>query len=201
MAGKPRRRALIRALEKRARAHFECDLEMLPDGSTILDYAIAWTEGASGNDNPTLTALAASLSLELGWLVTRPELTRVLESVFPEETGTALDSARQRASHTLAEGSLDILDAPAATPSDASRAKNRAEFRRWLAGVWNDQYREKKGDVNVAISLAALHLDALRSRSPSTVTAVATPVEAEIVPRNDLKQIAQVSDAELLSIA
>lgn len=89
-----------------------------------------------------------------------------------EERERAWQRAKETASHALVERAGEILEnegpdgepMPPATSAEASWLKQRAEHAKWLAGKFNeDDYGEKKDETNVNISVADLHLDALRS--------------------------------------
>lgn len=162
MSGRPQRRALAAELLERTRAFFEDDAS-----KTTLDYVCAWVERPS-----TCVALAADLSAVLGFDVSYSRLERMLDAEYGEtKRESALRGARSRASHSLAEQSLAIVDHPVSSTVDVAQASSRAKARQWLAGKWNPQdYGERqRGDVH--ISIGSLHLDALRLRSvPDSAT-------------------------------
>ena len=83
----------------------------------------------------------------------------------------------------MAEEALSIVDAPADTNVEVSRASSRAKSRMWMAEKWNRQdYGQDKG-VTLNISTGSLHLDALRA-FPAKVTGSAQelPNTATVLP-------------------
>jgi hypothetical protein len=101
-----------------------------------------------------------SLADELG--VSRQIISGLLNS---EEHLEALRNARKMAASVLAEESIDIADS--ATPESVQVDKLRVETRRWTASKWDREvFGEIRGPV-VQISLAQLHIDALRRVSPT----------------------------------
>ena len=74
-------------------------------------------------------------------------------------------AARLLAAHNLVEDGMEIID-DADTESNAgvTKAKERANYRKWLAGVRNrkDYGEASKGPV-IALNINALHLDALKA--------------------------------------
>jgi len=95
--------------------------------------------------------------------VSRQVLSGVLNS---EQNREALRRAREQAAHALAEEALSISDA--AKPQDVQVAKLRTDTRRWLASKWAPREYGDQAGVNVNISFASLHLDALRKRDDTS---------------------------------
>lgn len=150
MAGQPKRRAMVEALEARTREYFEDD-----PTQTILDYVACWIE-----DGKTIDQLATQLDCPPQWI------SRSLRNRFGEEaTDARLVASRARASHQIAEAALTLSDAPAETSVDVARNGLGARTRQWLAERWNPQQYGQRQQTNVAISITSLHLDALRHAS------------------------------------
>lgn len=89
----------------------------------------------------------------------------------------AYRKAREIAGHALAEDSGAVLDELHAdgdfTPAEVTLAKERANWKRWYAGVQNEDYAPKR-DGKVEISIGQLHLAAL------TKAAAAPAIEARV---------------------
>ena len=178
MAGRARAKALIEALDKRAadvhalstdQLHpYEQDSEPTQP-YTSLNYVADWIE--SGN---TIKELAAELSRQLAHEVTYARIMATLrEQHGATATEDALDASRARASHSLAETAMELVDAPADSNVDVSRAASRARTRQWMAERYNPaKYGMQKG-VSVSVSIGLLHLDALRAQ-PARATAIVT---------------------------
>jgi hypothetical protein len=173
MAGRARTKALIEELEKRCREDASEDTPM-----SSLDYACEWI--SSGQ---TLKALAKDLTDTLHDEVTYGRLMAVLRVQHGEQVVEAsLDLARTRASHCLAEESLELVDAYADTTLDVNRAQSRAKSRQWLAQAWNSaKYGQQKG-VSVNVTVGSLHLDALRAVPARVATIVTGTPEQPLLP-------------------
>src|SRR5689334_10057946 len=128
MAGQPRRRAMIDALESRTREYFE--LDPVPNH---LDYVAAWIE-----DGHTINELAAELTQALGFTIHREWIGTYLRKAFSDTaTDERLANARAHASHVLAEASIGISDEEVTTSVDVARNGLRARSRQWTAAAWN----------------------------------------------------------------
>ena len=187
MAGRARAKALADELSRRARALF--GVEEGEPTPTSLEYVCYEVESPK-----TLKTIAHELSASLGFDVDYGMLMRHLRAEHGETaTDEALDAARARASHCLAEASVDIVDEPAETSFEVSRAASRSRSRQWLAQAWNPaRYGQQKG-VSVSISVGSLHLDALRAPT-ARATAIVTPSPVPALPSTALgdEEIAQV---------
>src|ERR1019366_4513032 len=164
MAGHSRRNAIEAELERRTRDTFgeDDDAEVIP---SILDYVCQWLEGAQ-----TLSKLATEGQARTHFEVSPALLQRALRARFGEdETDSAIAAARLRASHQYAEDSVTLVDAPADTNFEVSRAASRARSRQWLAEKYNPRAFGSQKDVSVSISIGSLHLAALQA--PHVVTA------------------------------
>lgn len=169
MAGRARLQALKDELDKRVAVTFDTDDADAWKGDappSHLDYVCAWYESGK-----TGKALAADLQQKLKHDVTYESLMRYLRNSFGNEaTESALSEARVRASHSLAEASMQIVDdADETSKSGVAKAMARARTRQWMAERYNPSTFGQKQQTNVAISITGLHLDALRAR-PNTVT-------------------------------
>jgi hypothetical protein len=170
MAGRARTNAIIDKLHSLTRAYFEEE-----EGHfTPLDYIAARVE-----DCTPLITIANELSAELNDVVTPQRITAILIAGNGQDAVDArLAQARARASHVYAEESIAIVDAPADTTSEVSRAQSRARSRQWAASRWNRKdYGDDKG-VSVNVTVGSLHLDALRAvpaRATATIVSPATP--------------------------
>lgn len=155
MAGRARSKALRECLDSRAADYFDAD----DTPHTSLDYVCDWVESGK-----TLKELAADLTTELEHDVPYARLIATLREQYGETTvEERLEASRVRASHPMAEEALSLVDAPADSNVDVSRAASRARTRQWLAEKWNRKaYGQDKG-VSVSVSIGSLHLDALRS--------------------------------------
>lgn len=153
MAGRARHHALVDELTKRTRATFEEEPEATP-----LDYVCYRIEGRT-----TTKALALELQEAITYPVDDALLMRHLRNQYgPGTADPAIDAARARASHSLVEEGLELVDAPAETMMDVSRAASRARQRNWMAERYNpSKYGQSKG-VSVSVTVGSLHLDALK---------------------------------------
>lgn len=185
MAGRARTNALADELDKRVADYFEPE-----DGDPAysrLDYVCCWLA-----EGKTVKALAQDLTDTLHFDVWAETLLRHLRRDYGDQkTDDALDVARARASHSLAEDALDLVDkADRDSSSAVSKAAAQARSRQWMAERYNpSRFGQSKG-VNVSISVGTLHLDALRA-VPNAVTgsalhAIATVQSQDHAPANAL---------------
>jgi hypothetical protein len=203
MAGQPRTRALAVELERRTRDSFE-PVEGEPPMRS-LDYVCLWIENGQ-----TMKELAAELTRSLKFEVTYGQLRRFLDKTWGEtECESKLSISRARASHSMAESALAIVDEPQDTNVGVSRASSRAKSRQWLAERYNRAAYGNDKSASVHISIGSLHLDALRSTvipHPALVSVVTTmptlpseQLEISRVLGNGASE--KVEDAQVLSIA
>jgi hypothetical protein len=165
MAGRARYTAITEELLKRVRDTFDPE----PEGQlqpSSLDYVCHWMESGK-----TAKALAADLSKHLPFECDYAMLMRYLRNQYGDEkTDQALDAVRARASHSLAEDALDLIDkADGDSSSAVSKAAAQARSRQWMAEKYNPSRFGQKQTTNVSISIGGLHLDALRA-VPNRVT-------------------------------
>jgi len=116
---------------------------------------------------------------EIG-LCSRPYLYNWIKA-GGEKRQEAYKEARRFSSYAKdEEGEKILADCKADTAQEVTLASSRAKYCQWQAEVRNRaEFGSKAGDVNVNLSVGALHLDALRLRAPapSPGRAVAVPVE------------------------
>lgn len=93
-----------------------------------------------------------------------------------------LRAARLLASHVHVEDALEIIDnADVESQAGVSKAKEQANFRKWLASVRNRKdFGEQKGPV-IALNISSLHLDALKA-SGITAAALQAPAADKALP-------------------
>lgn len=194
MAGRARYQALTDELSRRVIDTFDPDPEDNPQPST-LDYVCHWMECGK-----TAKALAADLSNALPFECDYAMLMRYLRNTFGEQAAEqAIDASRTRASHSLAEDALDLIDnADRDSSSAVSKAAAQARSRQWMAEKYNPSRFGQKVQQSVSISVSALHLEALRAR-PNRVTgsplgAIAGAEAQEIVASNVLP-VAQLAES------
>jgi hypothetical protein len=165
MAGRPKLRAMVAELCRRARAsgldEAEEEIEALDEHGLALAYCLAWIRGGNpANTSPTVLALARDLG------VSRPLLYEWLTGTDDRKAALAL--AREDSGSALAEEALHILDT--SNPLDYQHANARANFRKWLASVMNRRDYGQQVAPTVAISVGALHLaahEAIKALTPS----------------------------------
>ncbi len=173
MAGRARTQALADELESRTREYFDIDpVEVAVGTQTVpshLEYVCAAVESGT-----TTKQLCREMSETLGYELTYERLTRYLRDRW-NDAPQALDEARVRASHCMAEQALELVDAPAYDSVSVQQARNRANQRNWLAERYNPRAFGQSKGVNVSISVTQLHLQALQA-IPNTVTG--PPIDA-----------------------
>jgi hypothetical protein len=168
MAGRPLYRAMVAELMRRA-------AQEIGDDATVLDYGVSWIE--SGR---TITQLADSISISIGLPLSRSQVSKYLNSCEPGASERLL-LARETGADALVEEAVDLLDVMPENRDAIAKAGKRADIRTWLAGKWNRaQYGENK-QLNVDISIAGLHLDALRARPNTPLIADPNIVDAEVI--------------------
>jgi AraC-like DNA-binding protein len=152
MAGRPKRKAALDAIEKRGGVDY------------LTEYLL------SGG---TVTQLAGELGLHRGYL------HRLLKE--SSELSSALEAAREDAAEAHAEAGFEIMrrlraerkvereTAKAGTRAaelnslDVSIAKEEAAQHRFIAEAWNQRrYGGGKNQTHVTVNLGDMHLDALK---------------------------------------
>lgn len=159
------------------------------DGSfdSALEYVLAYLAGGG-----TWAQLARSIGTAQGFEgddeIGRNTVRDVAEKLA-EDAPMRLAAARVHGGNALAEQTLDIADA--ATEADVRVAELRIKQRQYLAGTLNPALRPNQG-INIAISLGAQHIDALRQR--------VIPPTAHIIPADSVKSApTQLIEAEVVS--
>ena len=90
----------------------------------------------------------------------------------------------QDAAHAHAEGAGEVWDDVPADPStgQVAAARGRSEYKRWLAGRLNEQYRDGP-QVQIGIAAAGdLHLEALRMHGSMEPYRVGRGPEPVLIP-------------------
>ncbi len=166
MAGKPRVKRVMEDLTLLAEAELAGEIE----SPSALDYAENWLAG--GGTMITLASkLQAASVLDARGPLDPPleggSLARMLRRTFSDQVVDAgLARARARGAHALVEQTHEIADESVASSEDASRARNRIGTRQWAASAYErNTFGQRGNQVNVAINLGQLHLDALRHRA------------------------------------
>lgn len=161
MAGRPRRNALAGELEHRAA---QVPLVEGEAACTPLEYVCLWLEGGQ-----TLKALAADIEAVLHIEVSATFIERTLRR-DEVNVDSAIEAARMRSSHSYAESAIALVDEPADTNVEVSRAASRARARQWLAEKYNPRAYGSSKDVSVSISIGSLHLAALQAVPTATAS-------------------------------
>ncbi len=156
MAGRPKRRALVHELTKRAAD--ECE-----DGTAHLEYVMRWIE-----EGKTLNELSRLISDDAREDISGIYITRYLTSAYPEYA-VKMAEARALGAFAMVDEARDIVDAldeGEVDRNDIAVARARSDVRLWTAERFNrkDLGNQKEG-VNVNITINSLHLDALRARA------------------------------------
>lgn len=154
MAGNPRRRALIAELERRTRELFEDDAS-----KTHLDYAIDWIEGGR-----SILDLYREIESEKKIGISRGSLHRYFND-FEPGAEKKLNDARARGAYAIVDDTIEIADEKVSSSEDAARARNQIASRQWVAERFSrTAFGQQRQGVQVNVTAAGLHLDALRVR-------------------------------------
>jgi|TARA_R110000850_G_scaffold82409_1_gene177014 hypothetical protein len=104
----------------------------------------------------TLTKLAA------GYECSREYLSKSIHAI--PEYASAVTKARQAAADALVEEGLDMVDSLGAssTTSEISATREKVQWRKFMAGSYNQERYGSRPQTNVTISVSDMHLDALR---------------------------------------
>ena len=76
------------------------------------------------------------------------------------------DKARKAGADALAEETLAIADDPNLTPEEVKLASLKIDTRKWLASRINSENWGSKNDPTVNISIADMHMEALKAIRP-----------------------------------
>jgi hypothetical protein len=153
LSGQPVKRLIVAELERRAA------LQATPqEPFSALDYIHDYIAAGS-----TMMALADELGTAMKRRVNAGVITTWVHRT-PEGRAT-LAQARALAAHSFAEEALQIVDDADEDKTALLKARLRAEQRMQLASKWNRSvYGVEAPQVNVALNLGALQIDALRQR-------------------------------------
>lgn len=181
MAGRPKTRATLEALQERA-------LKELGEGATALEY-VTHVLGSGGR----IIDVGEALAKPKGPLAFTPGYGMV-QSALEMETGkggevqAALSAARRQGAHAKVEEAEQIADTVSADRDQVARAKLKAEIRTWAAARAN---REAYGDQKsggIEINIGELHLGALQRsqingppRVLPTLVLQEAPVDADVL--------------------
>jgi len=135
MAGRALRRRILADISKRGGADYLFD------------------QLASGK---TLTKLAAEYECS------REYLSKSIHAI--PEYASAVSKARQAAADALVEQGLEMVDAldGASTTSEISATREKVQWRKFMAGSYNQERYGNRPQTNLTISVSDMHLDALR---------------------------------------
>lgn len=138
----------------------------LTEEQVALAYCYAWIRGGNPADtSPTVLSLARDLG------VSRPLLYEWLTGT--EERKEQLALAREDSGEAHAEEALHILDT--ADAASYQHANARANFRKWLASVYNRKtFGQQAQAAAVSISIGSLHLEAHKA-----IKSMSTPLLAQ----------------------
>lgn len=163
MAGTPKKRLMLKELERRAHIASEDQGETI----TPLQYVCEWV--AAGQP-------MADLIRDMN--VTEPNLKLDSAGILSswvnstKEGKVMISEARAVAAHALAEQGMDILDDSDEDRDAIAKNKARSDYRKWLASVWNrPQYGQEAQQVQVNVNLPMLHIEAMRKREMPVIKA------------------------------
>lgn len=150
MAGRPKRAAVLGALQARATSE-------LGEDASPLDYVVHFVRGGG-----QISKLAEALTIELGERVHRSNLSDIVNALTADAS-ERIELARKDGAAALIEETLAIADEAPDTTGGVMKAKVRIGARQW----WAERHAPEKygAKVQIAVSLEQLHLDALRLRT------------------------------------
>lgn len=162
MAGRPKRRAMIAELERRARGlRDEWDEDREP---TILDYVCVFV--ASGG---TIAELARQINVK------REVLSEYIHRSFPD-AGQRLTEARRKSAYAFAEEAHEVAKETPVDKMDAAAKRLQIQTKQWLAERFNrDELGAQRGPQVAILTVGDLHLTALEN---STERGSALPASA-----------------------
>lgn len=168
LPGQPLKRKLIAELERRTREAFEDEPE-----ATHMDFVEDWQ--ARGF---TLNKLGQECGLgeNMGEFI-----SRYLSRTFGKENvSPRLADARARGAHRMVDQTLDLADK--ATEDDVQVKRLQVATLQWTAEAWNrTDYGKQRGPV-VNVSIAELHLEALKAvNAKHSALPAAIAVDAEVL--------------------
>ena len=135
MAGRPLRKRILNEIQEKGGA----------------DYL--FEEIASGN---TITKLAKDFGCN------RQYLSTTINNI--PEYSQALSKARQEAADALVEQGLTMVDEldGGSSSSEIAATREKVQWRKFMAGSYNQERYGNRPQTNVTISVGDMHLDALR---------------------------------------
>lgn len=165
MAGQPKKRALLRELERATREYFGDELAPETEKAPPIDYVCEQLAGGR-----TLSDIARDLARRAG--MPGNDLIIVLSNYVHAQPNARerLAAARAQGAAIIAEDVLAVADERVETKADAARQRNRMGARQWLAGAMDPALRPggKSAGVTVNVGVGELLLDAFRARVPQT---------------------------------
>ena len=135
MAGKPLRKRILADIAKQGGADYLFD--QLASGKTLTKLAVEYE-------------------------CSREYLSKSIHAI--PEYASAVSKARQAAADALVEEGLDMVDALGkdSTTSEISATREQVQWRKFMAGSYNQERYGNRPQTNVTISVSDMHLDALR---------------------------------------
>lgn len=214
MAGQPKTYRVRKALAARA-------VSELGVGASIWEYAVLWISSgrtlrnlADALGSPTLDHEGnILLEAEVPDGVSRETVRRIvhdsgLTSLAGDPAGPeaaveqALARAREIGASGVAEEAGSILDNVREDRDALTKAKGQADFRVWLAGVWNRREYGKQAQLSVTHDVGALHLTAMRERAKARAASARDSLGGgEHAGLTDSTQSPQVVDAQEVTVA
>jgi hypothetical protein len=210
MASQPKTYRVQKALAARA-------VHELGVGATIWEYALLWISSgrtlrnlADALGSPTLDHEGnVLLEAEVPDGVSRETVRRIVHKSgltslehAPEGSEAAVEAALARAREIGASGVAEeagsILDNVREDRDALTKAKGQADFRVWLAGIWNRKQYGKQAQLSVTHDVGALHLTAMRERAKARAASVR---QAEHDGLTHSTQSPQVVDAQEVTVA
>ena len=120
---------------------------------------------------------------------------RICEWGITDEYAPLYARARESQCHALAEDIIEIADEKVDSSEQAQRNRLRVDTRKWYVSKLAPKIFGDRIESNVTITVASLHLDALKA-NPNRVTASLTPlITAGTEPETVDAQV--VEDAEV----
>ncbi len=159
MAGHPKKQALIHALTSRA---------LEEEDETPLEYVVGWLQGGK-----TMVELAAEISKDTKMDHTDRYITRYLSRAYPDTFASEAAAARKLGAFAMVDEARSIIDnAPTYDKTVLAKEIARASIRQWTAERFNRaELGAPKEQMQVNVSIASLHMDALRQRNTARVAA------------------------------
>lgn len=199
LAAKPVTRRMVREILAHARTFGLVQEGDIPDEAAFL-FCLFWLKGGCADTDfpdgvgsrrylPNVTELARLAG------VSRPILDDWLKST--DERKRALTLARESTADFLVDEATQLLDT--ATVRESGLAASKANWRKWLAGVYNRQTYGNQQETKLSISLSDLHLHAHAERKaiPAPVSTAAVGTGETVITSPVIEQSNSLSDIEL----